>query len=440
MRTDPEKPPAWSAQPSIRRHVTIAILGFGVLVFGIGGVAMGVELAGAVVAPGSVIVDSHVKKVQHPTGGVVGEIRVRDGQHVEAGDVVMRLDPTVAAASLAIVSKGLDELAARQARLEAERDGTSAVVFPAAFLPRMEEPELSALLAGERRVFEARRDARGGQESQLRERVAQNQEQIEGFSLQAAARADEISLIQEELVGIEELYRQQLVTKNRVNSLKREATRLRGERGELISRIAEAKGRISETELQIQQISQDLQSEVSRDLREIQAKTAELTERKIAAEDQLKRIDIHAPQQGVVHQLAFHTVGGVITAGEPIMLIVPESDDLLVEAKVGPNDIDQIRLDQAVVLRMSAFNQRTTPELKGRVSLVAADLTADQRTGAQYYLVRIAIERAELQRLGSLKLIPGMPVESFIQTGQRTVASYLSKPLLDQMSRAFKHD
>lgn len=195
MRDTSEKPPAWSAQPSIRRHVMIAIVGFAGLIFGIGGVAAGVELAGAVVAPGSVIVDSHVKKVQHPTGGVVGEIRVRDGQHVKAGDVVMRLDPTVAAASLAIVSKGLDELGTRQARLEAERDSAEAIVFPAAFLQRSEEPELAALLQGERRVFEARRDARSGQESQLRERVAQNKEQIEGFSLQAAARADEIVLI-----------------------------------------------------------------------------------------------------------------------------------------------------------------------------------------------------------------------------------------------------
>lgn len=434
------KPRVWSARPSIRRHVAIGILGFGFLVFGIGGIAMGVELAGAVVAPGAVIVDSHVKKVQHPTGGVVGAIYVRDGRHVRSGDVVMRLDPTVATANLGIVSKGLDELAVRQARLEAERDGASAIVFPAALLQRSEERELSELLAGERRVFEARREARAGEESQLRERVAQYKEQIEGFSLQATAKADEIGFIQEELVGIEQLFQQKLVTKNRVIALKREATRLRGERGQLIASMAEAKGRISEIELQIQQIGQDLQSEVTRDIREIQAKSAELTERKVAAEDQLKRIDIHAPQNGVVHQLAVHTVGGVITPGEPIMLIVPESDDLLVEAKVGLSDIDQVRLDQVVVLRLSAFNQRTTPELKGRVSLVPADLVTDQRTGAQHYLVRIAIDRGEIERLGAFKLIPGMPVECFIQTGNRTVLSYLAKPLTDQMTRAFKHE
>jgi HlyD family secretion protein len=204
--------------------------------------------------------------------------------------------------------------------------------------------------------------------------------------------------------------------------------------------VAQAKGRISETALQILQIDQDLRSEVSKELREVQAKVAELVERKVAAEDQLRRIDIRAPQDGVVHQSMVHTVGGVITAGDPLMLIVPETDELSIEVKVAPQDIDQLQPGQATMLRLSAFNQRTTPELKGKVSLIAADLVVDPRTGSQHYPVRIAFVDGERERLGAAKLVPGMPVESFIQTGSRTVFSYLTKPLADNITRAFREE
>ena len=224
----------------------------------------------------------------------------------------------------------------------------------------------------------------------------------------------------------------------RVTALERDAARLEGERGQLIASIAQAKGKITETELQILQIDQDLRSEVAKELREIQGKIAELVERKVAAEDQLKRIDIRAPQDGMVHQSTVHTVGGVITAGEPIMLIVPEADELTVEAKVAPQDIDQVRVGQTAVLRFSAFNQRTTPELNGVVSRVSADLTTDQRTGAAYYAVRITLSESEIARLEGLQLVPGMPVEAFIQTGERTVLSYLMKPFTDQITRSFR--
>jgi HlyD family secretion protein len=339
-----------------------------------------------------------------------------------------------------MVTKGLDELAARQARLEAERDGLDTIVFPATLIKRSSDVEVSSLLLGERRLFDSRRAARLGQKAQLAERVSQLREQIDGTGLQAAAKADEIKLITDELVGVQELYKKNLVPITRVTSLKREETRLRGERGGLISAIAQAKGRISETELQIIQIDQDLRSEVSKELREIQAKSAELVERKIAAEDQLKRVDIRAPQGGVVHQLTVHTVGGVVGPGDPLMLIVPEADELSIEVKVALGDIDQVRLGQQTVLRLSAFNQRTTPELKGSVSLVPADLVTDQRSGMQYYPVRIELSAEERQKLGSLKLVPGMPVESYIQTGYRSVFSYLTKPLTDQVFKAFRQD
>ena len=429
-----------SARRSIRRHTTVGLSAALLLVVGCGGWAIVTELSGAVVAPGTVVVDSHVKKVQHPTGGVVGEILARDGDQVRVGDVVIRLDETVAKANLAMVVKSLDELAARQARLEAERDGLPEIVFPLAITSRRAEPDLASLLSGEKRLFETRREARAGQKSQLKERVAQLQEQIDGTNLQAAAKADEIKLIQDELTGVQELWRKNLVPITRLTALKREETRLRGERGQLISTVAQAKGRISETALQILQIDQDLRSEVSKELREVQAKVAELVERKVAAEDQLKRIDIRAPQDGIVHQSIVHTVGGVINAGEPLMLVMPVADDLSIEVKVSPQDIDQLQPGQDTMLRLSAFNQRTTPELKGRVSLIAADLVTDQRTGVQHYPVRIAFAEGERERLGAAKLLPGMPVESFIQTGYRTVFSYLTKPLSDNLAKAFREE
>jgi HlyD family secretion protein len=428
------------ARQSINRHTRIALGGVAFLVFGLGGWAWTTELSGAVVAPGTVVVDSHVKKVQHPTGGVIGEILARDGDHVRSGDVVIRLDETVARANLSMVSKSIDEMAARRARLEAERDGAKAIRFPAELTTRSDDIEVSELMRGERKLFDSRREARAGQKSQLQERVAQLAEQIDGTKLQASAKADEIDLIASELVGVQELWKKNLVPVTRVNSLKREETRLRGERGQLISTVAQAKGKISETELQIMQIDQDLRSEVSTELRDVQAKIAEYVERKVAAEDQLKRIDIRAPQDGIVHQSTVHTIGGVIGAGDPLMLVMPEGDKLSIEVKVAPQDIDQLRQGLDTVLRLSAFNQRTTPEIKGQVTRIAADLVTDERSGMSHYPVRIAVSEGEYERLGSVKLLPGMPVEGFIQTGYRTVFSYLTKPLADNMARAFREE
>jgi HlyD family secretion protein len=428
------------ARQSITRHTRIALGGVALLVGGLGGWAWTTELSGAVVAPGTVVVDSHVKKVQHPTGGVVGEILAHDGDHVRAGDVIVRLDETVARANLAMVAKSIDEMTARRARLEAERDGVETIRFPMDLVSRADHAEVADLMSGERRLFDSRRESRAGQKSQLRERVAQLAEQIDGTKLQAAAKADEIDLIASELTGVQELWKKNLVPITRVTSLKREETRLRGERGQLISTVAQAKGKISETELQIMQIDQDLRSEVSTELREVQAKIAEFVERKVAAEDQLKRIDIRAPQDGIVHQSAVHTVGGVIGPGETLMLVMPEGDELSIEVKVAPQDIDQLRQGLDTVLRLSAFNQRTTPEIKGHVTRIAADLVTDERSGMSHYPVRIVIADGERDRLGSARLLPGMPVEGFIQTGYRTVFSYLTKPIADNMAKAFREE
>jgi HlyD family secretion protein len=408
------------------------------LAFGIGGWAATTEVAGAVIAPGSLVVDSSVKKLQHPTGGVVSELRVRDGAEVRAGDILVRLDETVTRANLAVITKSMDELAARQARLKAEQDGREVVSFPSELDARKTEPAVADLLSEEKRLFELRRAARLGQQGQLKERIDQLREQIQGIADQVAAKQREIELIGQELKGVRELWQKNLIQITRVTALEREAARLGGERGSLVSSMAQSKGKISETELQIIQIDQDLRTEVGKELAEIRGKLSELIEKRVAAEDQLKRIDIRAPQDGVVHQLAVHTVGGVINPGEPIMLVVPRADALTVEAKIAPQDIDQVRLAQQAVLRFSAFNQRTTPEINGEVSLVSADITQEAKSGASFYTVRIAPLPRELARLKGLKLMPGMPVESFIQTGERTVISYLTKPLADQITKAWR--
>ena len=426
------------ARPSLRRHAIAGVAAVALLVLGLGGWAVTTELSGAVVASGNLVVDSNVKKVQHPTGGVVGELNVREGVRVKSGDVVVRLDETMTRANLAIVIKGLDEAAARQARLEAERDDANAIHFPNDLKVSAANPDVDRITANEVKLFELRRTARQGQKSQLRERIAQLTEEVQGLSAQVESKKGEIELIQKELEGVRDLWAKNLVSISRVTTLERDALRLGGERGQLIASMAQAKGKMTETQLQIIQIDQDLRSEVAKELREIQGKTAELVERKVAAEDQLKRIDIRAPQDGMVHQLSVHTVGGVITASEPIMLIVPEADDLTVEAKVPPQNIDQLRLGQPATLRFAAFNQRTTPEINGTITRIGADLTQDQKTGAAFYVVRITMPAEEIARLGGLKLVPGMPVEAFVQTDSRTVMSYLVKPLHDQIVKAFR--
>jgi HlyD family secretion protein len=411
----------------------------GALVASIGGWAGTAELAGAVIASGVVVVESEVKKVQHPTGGIVGELRVENDQRVNAGDVVLSLDETQTKANLAVFTKSLDELHARQARLEAEKEGAQSIEFPAELLLReSNDSVVEHILDGERKLFSLRVDARNGEKAQLRERETQLRLEIDGLAQQIEAKGLEIDLIQEELKGVLQLWKKNLIPVTRVTALKRDAARLGGERGQLIAAKAADGGKVAEVELQIIQIDQDARSKVAEELSDVRAKIAELTERKIAAEDQLKHINIRAPQTGRVHELAVHTVGGVISAGETIMLVVPENDALGIQAKVSPQDIDELRPGQPALLRFSTFNLRTTPELNGKVSWIAPDQTEDKRTGVSYFTIRIAVSDAEIARLGGLKIIPGMPVEVFVQTGSRTMLSYLLKPLTDQLTRTFR--
>jgi HlyD family secretion protein len=433
----------WAYEHELRTGLRILLIA-GVL--GGGWFAL-MPLAGAVVVPGNLVVQSNVKTIQHPTGGVVAEIKVHDGMHVDAGELLVRLDATQTQANLQMVSKQLDELRARIARLIAERDGLDRPEIPAELAARSGEDNVRSLLTSENSLFKARFNARKSQKDLLQSRVAQLSEEISGLDAQVDSKAKQLELIAGELSGVQDLYDKHLVPLTRLTTLQREAARIEGERGQLISAIAETKSKIGEAQLQIVRIDQDFRTDVVKELGETQGKEAELVERGVAARDQLDRIEIRAPTSGVIHQLAAHTIGGVIRASDSIMEIVPDSDELLVETRLQPNDIDQVRLGQKAFVRFSAFNQRTTPQLAGTVSYVSATTSHDQMgQGAQgmqgaalgaYFTVRVVLPDEERRRLGNLQLVPGMPAEVFMQTGSRTMMSYLLKPITDQMQRAF---
>lgn len=429
----------WQAlRRSIRSHLLVGGFGFLTLTGIFGGWAIGTEIVGAVIAQGSLVVETSLKKVQHPVGGVVSELMVRDGDRVKAGDVVMRIDATMTRANLAIIVKSLDQFNARKARLESERDRAGKVVFPQVLLGRAADAEIAAMMNAEQRLYENRKAVRESKKRQLEQRVQQLRDEIAGMDAERAANFREQGMVGEELNRFRSLHERGLMEKSRLSTLERQATDIDGDIGRLMAGIAGVEAKISETRLQILQIDEQWSEEVGADLREMDARIGEYVERRVAAEDQLKRVDILAPQDGVVHQLSVHTVGGVVAPGEQIMMIVPEVDKLVVEAKVAPQDIDQIFYGQATNLRFSAFNQKTTPEITGTVERISADVTVDQRTGTSYYLVRVATSQEQIKRLGEFSLMPGMPVEAFITTGERSVLSYFLKPLLDQANRTFR--
>lgn len=402
-----------------------------------GGWAALVPLAGAVVVPGNLVVQSNVKTIQHPTGGVVAEIAVRNGVHVNAGDLLLRLDATQAQASRQVVSKQRDEMRARIARLVVERDGLPGFEAPADLAARSDDAAIKALLASEESLFKARANARHSQIDLLQSRVSQLGEEIAGLDAQVRSKTKQLELISGELSGVQDLFDKQLVPLTRLTTLQRESARIEGERGQLISAIAETKSKIGEAQLQIIRLDQDFRTDVVKELGEAQGKEAEFTERSIAAQDLLDRIEIRAPNSGVIHQLAAHTLGGVIRAGDPIMEVVPDSDELQVEARLQPNDIDQVRTGQQALVRFTAFNQRLTPQLTGLVSYVSPDTSRDQQTNAAYFTVRVTLPEEERRRLAGLQLVSGMPAEVFMQTASRTMMSYLFKPVTDQLQRAF---
>ena len=398
------------------------------------------KIKSAVIASGTVVVQGKPKLIQHLEGGIIGEILVKNGDPVESGDVLMRLDPTVINANKSIVEARLYEGAARMARLEAERDERDEISWPDILTSNSENPIVETAIKGQSELFTARQFAGRGLVAQLSQRVAQFRDQIRGLEAQVEAGTRQVSLISEELGGLKEALDQGFVSRNRVLTIEREEARLQGVIANSQSEIARIKNAINETQVQIGQLERDRREEVLTELRTVNAEVDELTEQLTTASVQSKRIDLISPSAGLVHDLRITTIGGVIAPGDVLMQIIPNNDRLILEAQVEPQNIDQVYVGQEATIRFSAFNQRTTPELNGRVTLASPDRLIDPATGFPYYVVNLDIPEDERALLDGLVLLPGMPAEVFIQTGERTVWSYIVRPVTDAMRRSLREE
>ena len=428
-----------SAARGLRRSLWLALGLILLLVGGVGGWAATTRIAGAVIAPGKIVVDTSVKTVKHRDGGIVRTIHVRDGDVVAAGDVLIALDDTVVRTELAIIKQRLHELQARQARLLAERDDALSIKW----LDVQDDltttdDQLIAILAGQTALMNARRASLDGRRVQLREQISQIRQQIVGLEAQRDAKTTNLTLVEGEITDIEALRAKGLTTDAQVIALKRDRSGLAGDRGDLVARIAQAREAISERRIQMLQLSDTFREQVLVELQDVRIAIAQLSEQKITAEDRLQRTLIRSPRNGIVHQLQIHTVDGVIGPGETIVLIVPRDDVLRFEVGIRPTDIDQVRIGQMAILRFSAFDQRSAPELAAEVAALSPDLAIDTLTNTPIYLARLSVRESELARLRGRALVPGMPVEAHIRTEPRTVLSYLLKPLTDQIARTFR--
>lgn len=424
---------------SIRMNLLLT----GALVALIGGSAMAwsvyTQLEGAVIAQGVVVVEGRIKTVQHPSGGVIGSLLVQEGQLVRSDELLLRLDDTATRTNLAIIVNELVTHRVRLARMRAEVTAAEDLVLSRELMALLDKtPEAPAVIDGERALMQMRRKSRKGEQEQLTARIGQTREEIAGLYEQLQSVLGHLRINEKELQDIKSLARRNLVQRPRLTSLEREVLSNQGTAGDLKARIAQAEGRIGEVELQIGQIDRALITEVTTQMRETEMRIRELEERRTTAEDSLRRVDVRAPIAGRVHQLAVHTVGGVVTPSEPLMLIVPEDAQLIIEAHVDPVTIDQPTTGQRTRVRLTAFDRQSTPELEGELYRISADLTRDSGSNPSYYLAGIRLSAGELERLGGLTLIPGMPAEVYIKTAERTPASYMLKPFKDQMQRALR--
>jgi len=399
-------------------------------------------IRGAVVASGQVVVESNRKTVQHLEGGTIGEILVAEGDYVEVGDVVARMEATVPRANVALIDGQLTELYARRTRVEAERDQLAEIAEPRGISEVLAKPTFRQRLEGQERLFDARRRSRRSQVGILSETIVQQEERIEGLEAQLSSLRKQQTIILEEWQGVRELNDRGFAPGTRVRELEREQERLRGEVGSLQASVAEARSRISEARIEIERLSDIVREEAITELREIEAQISELEERRITAADTLSRTDIRAPQSGRVLNLQVFTVGGVVGPGDPLMEIVPDGDALLIAARVAPQDVDKVQVGQETIVRFSTLSSRQTPEAVGVVKTVSADAVQDPQTGEQYYrvLVEFPDDGALDAALAGKQLVPGMPVESYIQTGSKPAALYLLKPLTDSLARSMRED
>lgn len=423
---------------SLRRTVIAGYVSFFAMLGVFGYWSAFANLNGAVIAPATLVVESYSKRVQHTEGGLVAKIMVRDGDRVVGGQDLVILDTTDTKAELSILEALLDELLIKRSRLEAQRDGQATLTLPADLDARSADAKLGSIISGQQKLLSSTIDSEKSKAEQLNQQVGQLNEQIIGVVAQVESQKLQLSLIREELASLQKLKAKGLVPNSRVLSVEREEARLQGQQAELAASKASTEARIGEVKLRIIQLEEDRRTEALTDLRDTEARIAELQQKRIASASRLSRTSIKAPITGTIYQLAIHTEGGVIGAGDTLMLIVPEGDDLVLQAMVSPNDVDQVVVGQLAQVRFPAFNARVTPEVTAKVTQVSADTARADQNSPPFYAVKIEISAEEMKRLGDHVLKPGMQAEAFIQTDARTPLSYFLKPLLDQIAHAFR--
>ena len=406
------------------------------LVVGFGGWAAYASLSGAIIAQGKVAVKKQVKLVQHRDGGIIAEILVNNGDVVKAGDTLIRLDETQTKAELGVLTSQFTELRGRRSRLTAERDGLSELVFE----PEFETAAQSAKIArGELRLFEENRAVREARREQLLLQVEQYEEQVRGLTSQQTSNAAERTMVSDDLGRLAPLLANKYIEVGKIRSIERDLVKIDGLKGEIAANVARVKGQISEAKSKIIEVDQQVRTDAQRELRDVEGKLSELQERIVAAQDRLSRMNLTAPISGIVNELSVHTVNGIITPKETLMSIVPDDAELVVEARLAPTDIDQAAVGQPARMRFSAFNQRTTPEIAGAVETIGAAASLDPATGQTYYLSTLTIAGG-IRKIGNKPIVPGMPVEVFLSTGDRSALSYLVKPFADQVMRSFREE
>jgi HlyD family secretion protein len=427
---------AWS----VRKPMIVGVLGLLLLVGGFGTWAVMTQISGAVIAGGQIEVDQNRQVIQHPDGGVVEAILVEEGNTVATGEVLLRLDPTELQSELSIVESQLFELIARRGRLEAERDERDTITFdPLLSETSADRPAVKDLMDGQQRLFEARRASIAQAIEQLDKQQDQISDQITGINAQQRAMDTQLALIEQELVDQQSLYDRGLAQVSRVLSLQREAARMSGTVGELAANEAQARGRITEIDIEILNLQSQRREEAITRLRDIQSNELELRERRRALLERMSRLDVKAPLSGIVYDLRVFARRSVIRPADPVLYIIPQDRPLVINARVDPIDIDKLTIGQEVTLRFSALDQRKTPELTGTVKLISADAFQDENTRQSYYRAEIVLSEGEEARLpADTTLLPGMPVEAFIRTEDRTPLAYLVKPLTDYFTKAFR--
>lgn len=425
---------------SVRAPMMLGLVAVFLLVGGFGAWATLTQIAGAIVTSGQIEVDQNRQVVQHPDGGVIAELLIDEGDFVEQDQLLIKLDPTELSSQLAITEGQLFEIMARRGRLEAEQNGSTDIEFEEELLALAQtNGDVAEMIAGQVRLLEARDLTINGQKEQLGKRKAQIFSQVEGISAQQDALRQQLELIEEELSNQRSLLERGLAQASRVLNLQREQARLSGQVGDLVAQVAQAEGRITEIDIEMLGLDSVRREEAVTQLRDLQYRELELAETRRALQTQLSRMDVRAPVSGIVYGLQFFAPRSVVRPADPVLYLVPQDRPLVIATQVDTIHIDQVYPGQAVTLRFPALDQRTTPELSGTVSQVSADAFTDEASRASYYRAEISVTAEQLSLLPEdVTLVPGMPVEAYIRTTDRTPLAYLVKPLTDYFAKAFR--